>query len=310
MSKPGRNDPCPCGSGKKYKRCCIGKEEIISSKDESFAAGYGSEEDSTDAAFSEDSELEEVLGNFDPEEVTRMFARMRTLMLNDKPHIKEYKKLRGLHSEILGSMMEYFHDGNYKPKTPTDEQALANAKLCNDEADRYLLLECDFDSGTREGEQGLLESIIYPKGANMDCITEVFIEKRRFRKPEKIEFLQCMMDSRAGLFEVTGKDASLGYVELLEVFTGQKYKITDIALSGNQDEGEVYLYTRIITCRGISFSSGLGLMFDKTDPFIDHFIKQEGQNYFPQGEFRRFIETYNHFSQNPNRHRVLQNTLK
>jgi hypothetical protein len=21
-AKPGRNDPCPCGSGKKYKRCC------------------------------------------------------------------------------------------------------------------------------------------------------------------------------------------------------------------------------------------------------------------------------------------------
>jgi len=23
--KPGRNDPCPCGSGKKYKKCCIPK---------------------------------------------------------------------------------------------------------------------------------------------------------------------------------------------------------------------------------------------------------------------------------------------
>ncbi len=23
MAKPGRNDPCPCGSGKKYKRCCL-----------------------------------------------------------------------------------------------------------------------------------------------------------------------------------------------------------------------------------------------------------------------------------------------
>jgi hypothetical protein len=22
--KAGRNDPCPCGSGKKYKRCCLG----------------------------------------------------------------------------------------------------------------------------------------------------------------------------------------------------------------------------------------------------------------------------------------------
>ena len=23
--KVGRNDPCPCGSGKKYKACCLGK---------------------------------------------------------------------------------------------------------------------------------------------------------------------------------------------------------------------------------------------------------------------------------------------
>ncbi|WP_250243489.1 SEC-C metal-binding domain-containing protein, partial [Escherichia coli] len=20
---PGRNDPCPCGSGKKFKKCCL-----------------------------------------------------------------------------------------------------------------------------------------------------------------------------------------------------------------------------------------------------------------------------------------------
>ena len=26
MAKIGRNAPCPCGSGKKYKRCCEGKE--------------------------------------------------------------------------------------------------------------------------------------------------------------------------------------------------------------------------------------------------------------------------------------------
>lgn len=25
----GRNDPCPCGSGKKYKRCCLGREEAV-----------------------------------------------------------------------------------------------------------------------------------------------------------------------------------------------------------------------------------------------------------------------------------------
>ena len=27
MAKTGRNDPCPCGSGKKYKRCCLAKDE-------------------------------------------------------------------------------------------------------------------------------------------------------------------------------------------------------------------------------------------------------------------------------------------
>ncbi len=26
MAKIGRNQPCPCGSGKKYKRCCWGKD--------------------------------------------------------------------------------------------------------------------------------------------------------------------------------------------------------------------------------------------------------------------------------------------
>lgn len=27
MSTPSRNDPCPCGSGKKYKRCCVSSSE-------------------------------------------------------------------------------------------------------------------------------------------------------------------------------------------------------------------------------------------------------------------------------------------
>lgn len=29
--KIGRNDPCPCGSGKKYKRCCLPKAEAKAS---------------------------------------------------------------------------------------------------------------------------------------------------------------------------------------------------------------------------------------------------------------------------------------
>src|ERR1035441_6604012 len=27
LNRIGRNDPCPCGSGKKYKKCCLPKDE-------------------------------------------------------------------------------------------------------------------------------------------------------------------------------------------------------------------------------------------------------------------------------------------
>jgi SEC-C motif len=27
--RPGRNDPCHCGSGKKYKRCCMAKDQDL-----------------------------------------------------------------------------------------------------------------------------------------------------------------------------------------------------------------------------------------------------------------------------------------
>lgn len=30
--EPGRNDPCPCGSGKKYKYCCGGKSSWYENK--------------------------------------------------------------------------------------------------------------------------------------------------------------------------------------------------------------------------------------------------------------------------------------
>src|ERR1700752_2415417 len=29
MSVAGRNDPCPCGSGKKYKKCCLTRDQAL-----------------------------------------------------------------------------------------------------------------------------------------------------------------------------------------------------------------------------------------------------------------------------------------
>src|SRR5205085_6354774 len=39
----GRNDPCPCGSGKKFKKCCLGKPEpelqAVAAPDDRFYPG-------------------------------------------------------------------------------------------------------------------------------------------------------------------------------------------------------------------------------------------------------------------------------
>ncbi len=43
MAKPGRNDRCPCGSGKKYKVCCLTKDEAAE-RDGLAAAQAGRDE--------------------------------------------------------------------------------------------------------------------------------------------------------------------------------------------------------------------------------------------------------------------------
>ncbi len=36
--KPGRNEPCHCGSGRKYKQCCLPKDEAKAAKARAKAA--------------------------------------------------------------------------------------------------------------------------------------------------------------------------------------------------------------------------------------------------------------------------------
>jgi hypothetical protein len=40
MSKLGRNDPCPCGSSKKYKKCCLARDSANANLQRAIARGY------------------------------------------------------------------------------------------------------------------------------------------------------------------------------------------------------------------------------------------------------------------------------
>lgn len=50
MAQVGRNQPCPCGSGKKYKRCCLARDDARAAETRRAPA--------TDAAWDEDDDLD------------------------------------------------------------------------------------------------------------------------------------------------------------------------------------------------------------------------------------------------------------
>ncbi|MFQ5786836.1 MAG: SEC-C metal-binding domain-containing protein [Thermodesulfobacteriota bacterium] len=64
MSKLGRNEPCHCGSGKKYKKCCLYKDEEENQMDSNYNEGYIDCEDDFEEIFVgeeiDEAEFEEI----------------------------------------------------------------------------------------------------------------------------------------------------------------------------------------------------------------------------------------------------------
>lgn len=264
----GRNELCPCGSGKKYKKCCINKEENKISN----------------------SKIKVENKEIDEEMIFNFFNNFQNLILGSKPHIKEYKKIRKLHGEILDSMMKYYDSGKFKQEFTLQYEI---KKILTDK--NVKIIDSHFDTSTQLGAQAMANVMIYKNSKNMNCITEDFINKNKFRKPEKIEFLNSMLNSVAGLFKIVKTDIELGQVYLKNVFTDKEYCITDIGLSSNPNNEKFYIYTRVISYKNISLGTGLNLIFDKKDVFICKWIEENLKEYNKKEEIIRFMELYNEY---------------
>lgn len=223
-------------------------------------------------------------------EVThKMLRGFQELLIKDKPHIKAYKKVRKLHGEILDSMMEYFYAGKFKTKVTSSSI---------DVSEEIEYINIGFDTNTDIGLSAFQNAVIYKNASNLNCISEEFINNNKFRKKEKIDFLNSMLKSEAGLFEVIEADMITGEVTLRNVLNNKEYSITDIALSSNLNSENFYIYTRIIKYNDISFQSGIGIMFKKEDKFILEWIKENSKIYNEKQELMRFIELYKEFTTN------------
>jgi hypothetical protein len=265
--KPGRNDPCPCGSGKKYKKCCYLRGLYTENYDSEESEGFGENDffEEEDYLESQDVQYDEDEDDLDiePDMFYNAINNIRRVFLDKKPHIKEYYKNRKMHSEILDAMENYYFDGKFKKQTDPSFGSEPEDKKEDKKTVEIHLLESSFDLDTEIGYQGFFDIWIYKTAPNETCITDDFIRKHRYRTPEKNEFLHSMLNSKLGLFEITGTDMEEGYVYLKDVFTGTEYAIVDIGLSGSLNNDKVYLYTRIISHNGINFSSGLNFFLKK-----------------------------------------------
>jgi tetratricopeptide (TPR) repeat protein len=100
MAKIGRNDPCPCGSGKKYKRCCGFNESGLSLVDRPDSVESGLADPSGEAAF--DRRLME-----------RTFADINRLLAGH-----EFTSPEELNAAIRELDLDQIH---WKARTPLDE---------------------------------------------------------------------------------------------------------------------------------------------------------------------------------------------
>ena len=229
---------------------------------------------------------------------------MRKRILDRKPHIKEYYKARKLHAEVLDSMSTYYYKGKFEPKV--DMEILAQSEPYGE--NEYKIDSIDIDLTTRLGIFAMAELSIYKSMPHLSCITEEYIQKKHFKQPEKEEFLQSMMDSSTGLFEITGTDSYEGTVTFRNVLTNEEQQIVDIGLSDTGGRFKDHIFTRIITYRGISFNAGPALIFKKEDPYVKKTIQWMKQEPRP-GMISMFVDLYRHYMDDENRIEIKKNEI-
>jgi len=224
-------------------------------------------------------------------EILEIMHDLRSQALSQHAHIKAYNKAKSLHEEILNSMLRLYEKGSFTQKM----ELISDGEEFSDitELEEMVLLESSFDFDEIPQQKVFVDLMIYKHLPQMNCITEEFLKRKRYKKVEKIRFLESMRNSYLGLFKVLSVDGAEGYVDLQNLFTNEKIRIIDIGLSGNNTCEGVYLYTRIIDFQGTLFSTGLNFFFNKEDSFIQEFIKREKRKYNQKDEFKRFFQLYN-----------------
>lgn len=230
--------------------------------------------------------LKKMIENKSPSELSTMLINLNKFQLNSKEHIKKYNKLRKLHSEIIDSMKNYIIDGKYNINERYNS-------ICNDIDKEIPELDFNLNSNDVDDITILADLFMYKNHCKLMSITEIYLQKNKFRNQEKIKMLNSMKNSYVGLFKVVATDRNDGYITYEDVFTKKRVKVIDIAMSSTlkvDKKRMVYVYNRIITFDDISFGTGIHCMMTSDHKLLKEFIKNH--KYKNYSDFSRCLLLY------------------
>lgn len=233
-----------------------------------------------------DELLEKILENKSQSEISSMLINFNKLQLNRKKHIKKYNKLRKLHSEIIDSMEKYIMDGKYNISDYYNY-------IYNDIDKEISELDINLDLNDDDDRTILNELFMYKNHPKLMSITEIYLQKNKFRNEEKLKMLNSMKNSYVGLFKVIDADRNDGYITYEDVFTKKKFKVIDIAMSSTlkvDKKRMIYFYNRIITFDDISFGTGIHCMMTSDHKLLKEFIRNH--KYRNCSDFSRCLLLY------------------
>lgn len=232
--------------------------------------------------------FKEKMSELSPQEINTFLTNLNKYRLNRLKHIKLYNKYRKLHSEIVDSMVDYMYSDKYNMgeyfKTVVDNLNKEERK-----SKCMILYSDDIDDANILGEL-----FIYKNHPLVKSVTEIYLEKNKFKNEEKVKLLNAMNNSYVSLFKVIEANGNTGYVTYYDVFSHKIFKVIDIALSSTYKPTsgkQIYLYNRIITIDdNISFGTGIHIYFRNNNKELQDFIKKHKYNKY--SDFSRCIILY------------------
>ena len=185
-----------------------------------------------------------------------MIFKMANYMHERSAIFKKYKNARRVHQEVINSMMDYLNKNDINP----------------DEVLMSLKRDLELDLNQNLDNHIFADLVIYPHIPEYECITQLYLRKRRLRNIEKVRMLESMMNSYYSVFNIVKRNEEDGVVTLYDVIRHENIDIVDGKLGMNY-KGDQYIVLRIIQFDDIKFQTGLVMIIDNDKigkQLIDH----------------------------------------